>query len=81
MGVFIGIDLGTSNSCIAWFDKTGRPQIIPNSAGENITPSVVAIESENQEGTIEDTVVVGTYAYETWGVEPEKHKQGLKENA
>lgn len=78
MGVFIGIDLGTSNSCIAWFDKTGRPQIIPNSLGENITPSVVAIDSENQEDTIEDSVVVGTYAYETWGFEPEKAQARFK---
>ena len=43
MSAFVGIDLGTSYSCIAYIDNTGRPQVIPNKDGENITPSVVAI--------------------------------------
>ena len=39
----IGIDLGTSNSCVATIDRDGVPRIITNSQGETTTPSVVAV--------------------------------------
>lgn len=43
----IGIDLGTTNSLISvWTDE--GPVIIPNSLGENLTPSVVAIDENNE---------------------------------
>ena len=38
---FIGIDLGTTYSAVAVFDETGRPTILRNRGGQNITPSVV----------------------------------------
>ncbi|CAH1435548.1 unnamed protein product [Lactuca virosa] len=39
----IGIDLGTTYSCVAvWFDKHNRIEIIPNEQGNKITPSCVA---------------------------------------
>ena len=50
MSAFVGIDLGTSYSCIAYIDNTGRPQVIPNKDGENITPSVVAIQEFDGKG-------------------------------
>lgn len=43
--MIIGIDLGTSNSLVAYFSKDG-PKIIPNRLGKNITPSVVSIGEE-----------------------------------
>ena len=41
MGKIIGIDLGTTNSCVAVLEGK-EPQVIPNSEGRNTTPSVVA---------------------------------------
>ncbi|GKA62417.1 heat shock cognate 70 kDa protein-like protein [Tanacetum coccineum] len=39
----VGIDLGTTYSCVAaWFDKHNRVEIIPNELGNKITPSCVA---------------------------------------
>lgn len=46
MGVTIGIDLGTTNSAIAYL-KNNRPEIIPNERGERTTPSVVSINNGN----------------------------------
>jgi molecular chaperone DnaK len=39
----IGIDLGTTNSCVAIIDDDGVPQVIPNRGGYKTTPSIVAI--------------------------------------
>ncbi len=41
MGKIIGIDLGTTNSCVAVLEGND-PVVIPNSEGRNTTPSVVA---------------------------------------
>ncbi len=43
--VAIGIDLGTTNSCVA-FLKSGEPTVIPNSDGYRTTPSVVALTAQ-----------------------------------
>ena len=64
MSAFIGIDLGTTFSAISYIDETGRPKIIPNKEGQNITPSVVA----DRDGKVE----VGEYASKTWAIEPDK---------
>ena len=37
----VGIDLGTTNSAIAYVDEHGRPRIIANREGDDVTPSVV----------------------------------------
>src|ERR1035438_1868375 len=41
----IGIDLGTTNSCVAYL-KSGEPTVIPNSDGYRTTPSVVALTTQ-----------------------------------
>jgi molecular chaperone DnaK len=47
MGRAVGIDLGTTNSCVAVMEG-GEPKVIPNTEGERITPSVVAISNTGE---------------------------------
>ena len=52
----MGIDLGTTNSCVAYIEA-GKPQVIPNPEGLRTTPSVVAFTSGNS-----TSVLVGVQA-------------------
>ncbi|HEY1771936.1 MAG TPA: molecular chaperone DnaK [Gammaproteobacteria bacterium] len=54
MSKIIGIDLGTTNSCVAIMES-GKPRVIENSEGDRTTPSIIAFTKDNE-------VVVGQSA-------------------
>lgn len=68
--MIIGIDLGTTNSAVAFIDKDNNPQIIPNSEGGRVTPSVIYFEDDNP--------IVGTEAKNEAIIAPEDTIQYIK---
>ncbi len=60
----IGIDLGTTYSCVARLSREGVPQTIPNREGELITPSVLMVD--------DGLVIVGREAKRSECVYPER---------
>lgn len=47
MGKIIGIDLGTTNSCVAIMDGD-KPRVIENAEGDRTTPSIIAYTNDNE---------------------------------
>ena len=69
MSKIIGIDLGTTNSCVAILES-GKPKIIENSEGDRTTPSVVAY-TENE-------IIVGQSAKRQAVTNPENTLYAIK---
>ena len=70
MGKVIGIDLGTTNSCMAVYEG-GEAKIIPNKEGKNTTPSIVAFTDKGE-------VLVGDPAKRQAITNPEKTIYSIK---
>ncbi len=68
--MIVGIDLGTTNSLVAYFTEEG-PKIIPNRLGKNLTPSVVSVDEEGN-------VYVGETAKERMSLYPDTVAQTFK---
>ena len=51
MSKVIGIDLGTTNSCVSVMEGKS-PKVIPNSEGTNVTPSLLPIEYSIDKTTV-----------------------------
>ena len=60
--IAVGIDLGTTYSCVAYVGRDGRPQVLLNSEGERTTPSVVWFD--------DDRIVVGDEAKQEASMSP-----------
>lgn len=61
----LGIDLGTTYSCVAILDEYGQPRVLQNREGTSTTPSVVSFEDD-------DNALVGADAKNRWRVAPER---------
>ncbi len=70
MGKIIGIDLGTTNSCVAVMEGDG-PRVIENSEGDRTTPSVVAFTEDSE-------VLVGQSAKRQAVTNPKNTLYGVK---
>ena len=66
-----GIDLGTTNSSVAYINASGEPEIIPSFKGEKLIPSVIMIDLNNQ-------VVVGQEAKDAVIAMPERTLTAVK---
>ena len=70
MGRIIGIDLGTTNSCVAVMEG-GKPKVIENAEGDRTTPSIVAFGKD-------DEVLVGQPAKRQAVTNPENTLYAVK---
>ncbi|MFQ5650996.1 MAG: Hsp70 family protein [bacterium] len=66
----VGIDLGTYNSAVAYINKHGGIEVLPNAEGDQLTPSVVFFDG--------DEVIVGKIAKQNAIVEGEKVVTSIK---
>ena len=65
MAKIIGIDLGTTNSCVSVMENS-KPKVIENAEGARTTPSIVAYTEEGE-------ILVGASAKRQAVTNPKKH--------
>ncbi|NIP86249.1 MAG: Hsp70 family protein [Planctomycetales bacterium] len=66
----VGIDLGTTNSAVAYIDPMGRPTTLVNSEGDLVTPSAVLVEN--------DAVIIGKEALKALATDADQVAQCAK---
>ncbi len=72
MGRIVGIDLGTTNSLVAYADpQTGQPKCIPGPYGETLCPSVVSLDPDG-------SIIVGEPARRRLLTQPERTIYSVK---
>src|SRR6202790_2972229 len=72
MGRTVGIDLGTTNSLVAYVDaKTGEPKCIPGPSGSTLCPSVVSLDADG-------SIIVGEPARRRLLTQPERTIYSVK---
>jgi Fe-S protein assembly chaperone HscA len=72
MGKIVGIDLGTTNSLVAYVDaQTGEPRCIPGPSGSTLCPSVVSID-------VDGSIIVGEPARRRLLIQPERSIYSVK---
>jgi hypothetical protein len=64
VSIIVGIDLGTTNSAVAYMAENG-PRLIPNALGELLTPSVVGVDADGK-------LLIGRAARELQVMQPER---------
>src|SRR5258708_32358696 len=68
----VGIDLGTTNSLVAYIDpKTGTPKCIPGPSGSTLCPSVVSLDPDG-------SIIVGEPARRRLLTQPERTIYSVK---
>jgi len=67
----VGIDLGTTNSLVAFLGPDGKPQVIPGEDGLNLVPSLVALDPKGQ-------IIVGNAARKYLIETPERAVYSIK---
>jgi molecular chaperone DnaK len=71
MGTIAGIDLGTTYSALAALNEIGKPEIVPDTEGNRITPSVVSFNGGN-------SITVGLEAKSKLSIDPTDVVQFVK---
>jgi len=71
MGRIVGIDLGTTNSLVAYIDELGQPKCIPGPYGSTLCPSVVSIDADG-------SVIVGEAARKRLLTQPDRTIYSVK---
>src|SRR6516164_4525063 len=72
MGLIVGIDLGTTNSLVAYVDaQTGQPRCIPGPSGSTLCPSIVSIDADG-------SIIVGEPARRRLLTQPDRSIYSVK---